>query len=65
MNRAQRIFERKDLVVEPFPVDFQSHSAWAGPIWRNPTWWIPTASALDARSRALRELIGRIFYRVW
>lgn len=65
MRRAQRLFERQGLVVKPFPVDFQTRGAWAGPLWRDPSQWFPTAQALDHSSRALRELLGRLVYRVW
>ncbi len=65
MRRAQRLFERQGLVVEPFPVDFQARGAWAGPLWRDPTQWVPSAAALDRISRALRELLGRLIYRAW
>jgi uncharacterized SAM-binding protein YcdF (DUF218 family) len=65
MRRAQRLFERQGLVVEPFPVDFQARGAWAGPQWRDPTQWVPSAGALDGSSRALRELLGRLIYRAW
>jgi uncharacterized SAM-binding protein YcdF (DUF218 family) len=65
MRRAQRLFERQGLVVKPFPVDFQARGAWAGPLWRDPTEWLPSAAALDGSSRALRELLGRLIYRAW
>lgn len=65
MRRAQRLFERQGLTVIPFPVDFQARGQWAGPIWRDPTQWLPTAAALDGSSRALRELLGRLVYRAW
>ena len=63
MRRAQRLFERQGLVVEPFPVDFQASGAWAGAFWRNPTEWFPSAGALNGSSRALREFLGRLIYR--
>ena len=63
MQRARRLFERQGLVVQPFPVDFQDRGAWAGPHWRDPTQWLPSAIALDDSSRALRELLGRLVYR--
>ena len=63
MQRAQRLFERQGFVVEPFPVDFQARGDWVGPQWRDPTQWFPSAGALDASSRALRELLGRLVYR--
>lgn len=65
MRRAQRLFERQGLQVLPFPVDFQARGRWAGPLWRDPTQWLPSARALDDSSRALRELIGRLVYRSW
>jgi uncharacterized SAM-binding protein YcdF (DUF218 family) len=65
MRRAQRLFERQGLKVVPFPVDFQVRGQWAGPIWRDPTQWLPTAAALDGSSLALRESIGRLIYRAW
>ena len=63
MQRAQRLFERQGLVVEPFPVDFQVRGVWVEPQWRDPTHWFPSAGALDASSRALCELLGRLVYR--
>ena len=65
MRRAQRLFERQGLEVLPFPVDFKARGHWAGPLWRDPTQWLPSARALDDSSRALRELIGRLVYRSW
>ena len=49
----------------PFPVDFQARVSWAGPLWRDPTQWLPSARALDDSSRAMRELIARLVYRSW
>ena len=63
MRRAQRLFERQGMEVIPFPVDFQARARWAGPIWRDPTQWLPSADALASSSRALRELLGRLIYR--
>ena len=65
MRRAQRLFERQGLVVETFPVDFQTRGAWAEPLWRDPTQWVPSAEALDGSSRALREMLSRLIYRAW
>ena len=65
MRRSQRLFERQGFEVEPFPVDFQARGAWAGPLWRDPTQWVPSAAALDGSSRALRELLDRLIYRAW
>ena len=65
MRRAQRLFERQGLKVKPFPVDFRSRGSWAGPAWRDPRQWCPDAKALDGSSRALRELLGQVIYRIW
>ena len=65
MRRTQRLFERQGLKVLPFPVDFQARGRWAGPLWRDPSQWLPSARALDDSSRALRELLGRLVYRSW
>ena len=46
MQPAQRLFERQGVVVEPFPVDVQSRSAWAGPPCRDHTQWFPSAGLL-------------------
>ena len=59
--RAQAVFERQAFRVTPFPVDFQVHAdrrAWWGDV-------LPSAGALHATERSLRELIGRLVYRVW
>ena len=63
MRRAHRLFERQGFKVLPFPVDFQARRRWAGPLWRDPSQWLPSARALDDSSRALRELLGRLVYR--
>ena len=65
MRRSQRLFERQGMKVLPFPVDFQARGRWAGPLWRDPTQWLPSPRALDNSSRALRELLGRLVYRAW
>ena len=65
MRRSQRLFERQGMQVLPFPVDFQARGRWAGPLWRDPTQWLPSAGALDNSSRAMRELLGRLVYRAW
>lgn len=65
MRRAKRLFERQGFQVFPYPVDFQARGSWAGPVWSDPTQWLPTARSLEGSSRALRELIGRLVYRTW
>ena len=65
MRRAQRLFQRHGFRVLPFPVDFQSRGRWAGSSWRDPSYWIPSSNALNNSSRAIRELLGRFFYRTW
>ena len=65
MRRSQRLFERQGMQVLPFPVDFQARGHWAGPLWRDPTQWMPSATALVNSSRAVRELFARLVYRAW
>ena len=65
MRRAQRLFERQGLVVQPFSVVFQARGRWARAVRSDPTQWLPSARALDDSSRALRELLGRVVYRAW
>ncbi len=64
MHRAQLLFERQGLIVEPFPVNFYSRSVLNGALWSDPILWFPSASALEGSSRALREALGRLIYRI-
>ena len=65
MRRAQRLFECQGMLVLPFPVDFQTRVRWGRPLWHDPTQWLPSATALDNSSRALRDLLGRLVYGTW
>ena len=60
MRRSQHLLERQGMQVLLLPVDFQARGRWAGPLWRDPTQWLPCAGALDNSSRAMRELLGRL-----
>ena len=62
MKRAKKIFERQGFKVEPFPVDFKTSRTSS---WQNPYQWIPNSQSLSKSSLALREIIGRTFYRSW
>lgn len=64
MQRAQRLFERQGLEVIPFPVDFKARAAWAGSSWNDPLLWVPTAGHLFSSSVALREMLGRLYYKI-
>ena len=64
MNRAKRVFEREGLSVLPYPVDFRSNKSFSTSL-RNPLMWVPNSSSLNKSSIAIREIIGRIFYRSW
>ncbi len=59
MERSVRLFESQRLKVIPFPVDFHVEI-------RNttPMDFLPAADALALTSLALREQIGRTFYRL-
>ncbi|MFM9101790.1 MAG: YdcF family protein, partial [Cyanobium sp.] len=63
MTRARALFARQGLEVVPYPVDFQSRGAWAGSVWTDFRYWLPTADGLESSSRALREVLGRLIYR--
>jgi uncharacterized SAM-binding protein YcdF (DUF218 family) len=59
MSRAQRAFERAGLGVTPFPVDF--HRSGEG---FSAVHLLPSAAALCQTEGLLREVYGRVFYRV-
>ena len=65
MKRAKKVFERKGLIVYPFPVDFKSSNTSVNKSFAYPYNWIPNAQSLSMSSRALRELFGRMYYRSW
>ena len=62
MKRAKKLFERQGFLVHPFPVDFKTSKTSQ---WQSPYKWIPNSESLNRSSRALRELLGRVFYRSW
>lgn len=64
MNRAKRIFEKEGIIVQPFPVDFKSNKSFKS-ILLNPIEWVPSSGSLNRTSFALRELTGRIIYRIF
>ncbi len=56
--RAKMLFDRAGIDSVPYPTDFRSsgaHSNWMS--------FIPSAEGLDRTSNAVREFIGRIYYR--
>ncbi len=60
MQRAQHLFERQNLVVIPFPVDFQvSQRGTLSAID-----FLPSTKALSVSESALRELYSRIYYKL-
>ncbi len=63
MNRAKKVFEREGINVIPFPVDFKSSKSFISSV-RNPLLWMPSAVYLNKSTMAIREIIGRIIYRV-
>lgn len=60
MPRAAQLFESAGLMVTAFPVDFQVSAG----LDVNATDFLPSAGALNQTQRALREMYGRLFYRV-
>ena len=65
MKRAKRIFENQNIIVIPYPVDFKSQDIEKNFDLRNPNNWFISSQNLNNSSFAIRELIGRIFYRAW
>ena len=63
MKRAKKVFEREGIIVLPYPVDFHSNKSILSS-FSNPLNWIPSSSSLNSNSRAIREIIGRIIYRI-
>ena len=65
MNRAKKLFERQGLKVIAYPVDFKSQLKPTSYFFKSPSAIIPNADSLSLSSKAIRELIGRLFYRTW
>ena len=63
MKRAKKIFEREGIIVIPYPVDFKSSKSFFT-LLSNPLYWIPSSHNFHKSSIAIRELIGRIIYRI-
>ena len=63
MTRAKFIFEKEGISVQPFPVDFKSNKSIKS-IFINPVNWLPSSNNLFKTSLVIRELIGRIIYRI-
>lgn len=60
MDRARHLFERAGFVVYPFPVDFGVSAGEPFNLLR----LVPSASALDRTQRAVREVYGRLYYKL-
>ncbi len=61
MNRAEKVFSKKNIHVIPYPVDFNSEIINKN-FFYNPLNWIPDSKYLSSSSDALRELLGRLIY---
>ena len=59
MPRASKLFEANKLNVTPFPVDFKSTNKKLTIMS-----FIPSTGGLDATFTALREFLGRLYYRI-
>jgi uncharacterized SAM-binding protein YcdF (DUF218 family) len=59
MQRASLLFEKAGLTVVPFPTDFRANSHQI-----NILDFLPSANGLAKSEFALRELIGRTYYRL-
>jgi uncharacterized SAM-binding protein YcdF (DUF218 family) len=60
MQRAKQLFERQNVVVIPFPVDFQVSQGRRLSIID----FLPNAKALSVSERAIHELYGRMYYKL-
>ena len=58
MPRATSLFEAEQLIVNPYPVDFKSISG-----ERTIMSFIPSTRGLNGTFEALREFLGRLYYR--
>ena len=58
MPRATSLFEAEQLIVIPYPVDFKSING-----ERTIMSFIPSTSGLNGTFEALREFLGRLYYR--
>jgi uncharacterized SAM-binding protein YcdF (DUF218 family) len=58
MPRAVMLFARKGIETVPYPTDFRADGASVD--WMD---WVPSAGGLNQTSDAVRELIGRLYYR--
>ena len=64
MHRARSIFTRYGINVEAYPVDFRSEEINMEYI-KNPFNWIPSSRHLHSNSLALREILGRTYYKLF
>ena len=58
MPRATSLFEAEQLIVIPYPVDFKSING-----ERTIMSFIPSTGGLNGTFNALREFLGRLYYR--
>ena len=59
MPRASLLFEREKISFETFPVDHKAHDGAIG--WDA---FFPSAGGLNRTSEAVREFIGRFYYKI-
>jgi uncharacterized SAM-binding protein YcdF (DUF218 family) len=59
MPRSLDCFRAVKLDVDTLPVDYRSYDSHAFP-----SHWLPRANFLDQSSAAIRELAGRVIYRI-
>ena len=61
MNRAIKIFKKRNIIIIPYPVDFNSVEINRN-FFNNPLNWFPDSKYLSSSSIALREFLGRFIY---
>lgn len=62
MKRAKRTFEKNNMLVQPYPVDFQSTRTKSINKYKDPKYWIPNAGKLQRSTIALKEILARFIY---
>ena len=63
MQRAKRLFERDGFEVLEFPVDFKTKCS-KPKLIHNVICFLPNSNSLNHSSIALREILGRLIYKV-
>ena len=64
MKRTKKVFEREGIFVQHYPVDFKTNIN-CKLLLKKTLNFIPDTRSLSHGSVAIREIIGRIIYRLF